>query len=70
MQVENVASSHLKRVAYDRQERVLYIQFHSGPTYAWQDIPRGVYQQLLAAPSKGRFLHEVLRPEYGDGERT
>lgn len=70
MQTESVTSSHLKRVAYDRRERVLYIEFRSGPVYAWQDVPQGVFEQLLDASSKGRFLYDVIRPEYGDGDRV
>ena len=69
MQIEQVASSHVKAIAYDRKERMLYVQFHSGAAYAWDGISKEVYYQFLAASSKGQFLHDVIRPAYGDGDK-
>jgi hypothetical protein len=69
MLVEQVASSHIKAVAWDRDERTLYIQFHTGDTYVWDGVPRRVFKEMVEAPSKGRFLHEVIRTEYGDGAK-
>jgi len=69
MRIESVASSHVRAIAYDRSEHVLYVQFRNGAAYAYRDVPRGVFEQFLDAPSKGRFLHEVIRPEYGEGDK-
>jgi len=70
MRIQAVASSHISAVAYDREEQILYVQFRNGAVYAYQDVPRGVFEQFIDAPSKGRFLYQVIRAEYGDGDKV
>lgn len=57
-----VSSSDLQRVGYDAASKTLYIRFHSGGVYSYASVPPAVYNDLLAAPSKGKYFHANIRP--------
>jgi hypothetical protein len=60
-----VDSSSIDAVGYDAAKRDLYVSFvESGETYAYAEVPEFVYQQLLLAPSKGRFVNRVIKRRY------
>ena len=56
-----VDSSNLAAVAYAADFRRLFVRFKNGNTYAYEDVHEGIYQQMLMAPSKGKFLHEAIK---------
>ena len=65
-------SSQLAATDYDAATQTLYIQFHpgktssEGPIYSYANVPQKVYDELMAAESKGRYFSQVLkgRKEY------
>lgn len=59
-----MASSILAAVAYDPAERRLRIRFRTGAIFDYDGVPPVVYDELLAAPSKGAYFAEYIRPEY------
>lgn len=56
-----VESANLASVGYDEQQRVLEIEFESGSIYAYEDVPREVYEELMEAGSKGRYFMQNVR---------
>jgi len=54
-----VSSSLISSVGYDTAERVLELVLRFG-TYRYYDVPIGVYRELLAAPSKGKYFHRHI----------
>ena len=56
-----VESSNLRSVGYDEESRTLEIEFHSGAVYQYYDVPSEVYQELLSAPSLGKYFHAHIR---------
>lgn len=60
----SVTSSNLRAVAHDPQHSYLYVWFHSGGLYRYNDVPEAVYRDLLAASSKGRFHASYIRDQY------
>lgn len=42
----------------------LTLTFKSGHTYTYQDVPRSVYQGLLAAQSPGSYYHQNIKGAY------
>jgi hypothetical protein len=46
---------------YHPTARVLEIEFATGAVYHYFDVPLDVYQDLLDAPSQGRFFHNRIR---------
>lgn len=54
-----VESSNLKSVSYENQD--LYVLFHNGGFYKYLNVPENLYDQLLNASSKGKFLNEKIK---------
>ncbi len=59
-----MASSILDAVAYDPTGRCLLLRFRTGAIFEYGNVPSVVYEELLAAPSKGRYFSEYVRPDY------
>ena len=65
-----VQSSNLRAVGYDPEMRVLLVQFRSGATYEYDDVPQTVYEGLLGAQSKGRYVAQNVKGQYDCQRRT
>ena len=59
-----ITSSDLASVGYDERARVLEIEFHSGGIYRYLDVPKEIFDALLAAESKGRFFAARIRNQF------
>jgi hypothetical protein len=59
-----VKSDNLKSIGYDPSSLQLTVQFHDGQLYAYQGVLPPVHSELMASPSKGRFLHKYLKGRY------
>ena len=62
--VETPESSSIARFCYDRQNRVLVVEFQHGGIYNYYAVPESVFMGMIAAPSKGQFFLENIRDEY------
>jgi hypothetical protein len=61
MQMIPVESSNVEAVAYDEATLTLHVSFRNGSLYEYSRVPTEVFRSFLDAPSKGSFVHEVLR---------
>ena len=59
-----VESRALASVGYSTRLRALEITFKRGGTYRYLDVPRSVYDDLLAAESKAGFYNRNVRGKY------
>jgi hypothetical protein len=50
------------RIGYVEQDKRLYVTFKSGAAGYYTDVPPDMYDELLAAESKGRYWHLNIRP--------
>lgn len=67
MKLVPVESSMLSAVGYDAGRKELEAVFSSGAVWRYQDVPRKVYRELLAAESKGSYMLSCvigMFPEY------
>jgi len=62
MELVKVSSSNVEAVGYADDK--LYVQFTSGHTYAYVGVPQKLYEDLLVADSKGRFLRANVYDKY------
>jgi hypothetical protein len=58
-------SSVFTAVAYRAGLQQLYLQFQEGNIYRYFACPRSVYNELLAAESKGRYFVQHIRNGFG-----
>lgn len=66
MKLVTVESSVIHAVGYDDEAEELEVVFNSGKTYRCVGVPQTVYEELLAAESKGRFMHANIIGVYPD----
>ncbi|GAA0103276.1 KTSC domain-containing protein [Paraclostridium bifermentans] len=63
MQMIPVSSSNLVSVGYDPQNMTLRVQFNSG-TYDYYNVPKNIFDGLLAATSKGSYHHSFIKNSF------
>ena len=59
-----VTSSVLAAVSYDTGKRVLELEFHSGASYRYFEVPEELFNRLLTADSKGQFFGTNIRDKF------
>ncbi len=59
-----VSSSNVSTVGYNAGTNTLEVIFHSGAVYHYFGVDEDVYESFLAAASKGKFVHYVLKGAY------
>lgn len=57
-----VTSSNLATAAW--ANRKLFLQFNNGLCYSYDDVPELIYDNLISAPSVGKFFHAEIRDKY------
>jgi len=56
-----VSSSHIASIGYDPNSMTLEVEFTDGGLYQYFDVPESVFQELMQADSKGRYMHANVR---------
>lgn len=51
-----VSSSNIASIGYDSNSNTLEVEFHNGGLYEYYDIPQGVYDSFMKAPSHGTYF--------------
>ena len=59
-----VSSTDLAEVGYDPGSMTLEFLFIKGGLYQYFDVPEAVFQELLQADSKGRYLNQNIKKNY------
>lgn len=58
-------SESIEAIAYDRQDKVLYVQFQDGSTvYGYEGVEESTYNLLKDADSLNRFWREHISSKY------
>lgn len=62
--IQTPESSNLERFGYDSSISVLRVEFKSGGTYDYFDVPEQLFEQMQAASSRGSFLAQNIKGAY------
>jgi hypothetical protein len=62
--IDTPESSNIARFGYDENNQVLGVEFKSGGTYHYFDVPENVFGQMKNASSKGQFLAQNIKGTY------
>ena len=57
---QSIDSSLIRSVTYGT-DATLTVDLHRGAVYRYFTVPRTVYEELLAAPSKGAYFNRYIR---------
>ncbi len=60
MELQQVESNTLQAVGYDENRQILEVLLTNGKTYHYLEVPKLVYEQLLAADSKSSYMHSLI----------
>lgn len=63
-EMESVVSSNVAAIGYDADAEEVYVEFIESGLYAYSGVSLPVFQDFQAAPSKGGFVNQVLKPGY------
>jgi len=64
--VNDVESSTIKAIAYDEDEKKLWLTFKSDAMYEYLNVEPAIVNELVDAESKGKYFaaHIKNKPEY------
>ena len=63
-----VKSSSIRSVGYDREHRLLDVEFTSGKVYRYGNVPEETHQALMGAESIGAHFGKHIRGKFQSGE--
>lgn len=61
IQWQQVDSSNIAAVAYDADEKRIFVQFKDGAEWAYDNCSQGLYDTFTKAPSIGKFFHSNIK---------
>lgn len=64
MTLQPVSSSNIAAIGYDADGQTLTIEFRSGGTYEFYDVPEQVFEGLRTASSLGQYFQNNIRGRY------
>lgn len=64
-----VSSSNILSLGYNANTRTLRVEFKKNVYYDYFKVPPETFQQLMSAPSKGKFFHAAIKQKY-DAEKV
>lgn len=62
--IETPESSNIARFDYDEAAYILKVEFKNGGLYDYFDVPQHIYEGMVAAPSKGKYLAQQIKGRY------
>jgi hypothetical protein len=64
MERVSLTSRAVVSAGYDPESQTLELEFASGRIYRYYEVPKGTYEWLLRAPSKGAFVSRMINERY------
>lgn len=57
-------STALAAATYHESQSALTVEFFQGAVYLYHGVPRGIYRDLLQAPSQGAYFNQNIRKRF------
>jgi hypothetical protein len=64
IRMQPLQSTSIAEAGYDEGTHTLRLRYIDGDLYDYRHVPKRVFDQLLAAPSKGQFVNWQIKPYY------
>ena len=64
MERQDVVSSMIKSIGYDKEASILEIEFDSGVVWDYTEFPEYLWYEFESAESKGKFFHQNIKEQF------
>jgi TFIIF-interacting CTD phosphatase-like protein len=64
MNLIKVDSSMIYAVGYDEEAQILEVVFKRTGVYRYSNVPKNVYEELMASDSKGSYMRDMIIDMY------
>ena len=64
MERQKVSSSNIASIGYDPPSQTLEVEFLNGSVYQYYNVPGGIHEAFMGAPSKGQFLASQIKDRF------
>lgn len=64
MEIYKCKSSMVKSATYDKESKLLHIQFNDNAIYSYQNFPLRLWKRLKISKSVGKFVNKYIKPKY------
>ena len=64
MDRQPVVSSNIVSIGYDENDEILEVEFKKEKVYQYFGVPLNIYNELMAASSKGKFHRRYIMNAY------
>jgi hypothetical protein len=61
-------SSNIARLKYDDKQGILDVEFRSGKTYRYSNVPYDIWNAFISAPSAGKFFNSTIKGVYKESQ--
>ena len=62
--LKDVQSSNIEKIGYNEKFENLYVKYKSGRVYAFEKVPKELYEGLDKAESKGSFMNSNIKNKF------
>ena len=62
--LKNVKSSNIEQIGYNEGLETLYVKYKSGKVYAYDKVPKQIYEGLEKAESKGSYMNSQIKNKF------
>lgn len=59
-----IKSSNLKKTTYDVESKDLIVEFNTGVSYQYSDVPHSTYTQFRKSESQGKFFSTEISKKF------
>lgn len=56
-----IASSNLKGIGYDKEKKIMEVEFNQGGIYQYKEVLENDYNDIMHSASKGGALHRLRK---------
>ena len=63
-EMQPVSSSTIEEVGYDEAGEKLWVRFKDVGLYAYSDVPKEVFEEMLSCRSAGRYFHQNIKLQF------
>lgn len=64
MQTHPLNSNVIESCAYNDTDKELILDFKSGGSHKYSDVPKEIFDGILAADSAGKYFHANIRGKF------